>query len=221
MLAVRLEGIRKSYKQGNQSLQALRDINLDIEQGAFVVIKGESGSGKSTLLNIIGCMDVPDGGQISIQGQAVQNLKDHQLTLIRRRHVGFVFQSFNLLPALTALENVEYPLYLNGVPERRKRAADALREVGLGEHLHKRPNQLSGGQAQRVAIARAMVNKPDLILADEPTANLDSKTSDTLVALMENLNHRHGLTFVMVTHGHHFPEHAQIVNIKDGIIDAT
>jgi putative ABC transport system ATP-binding protein len=193
---------------------------LTIERGEYVAIMGPSGSGKSTLMNLIGCLDTPTGGDYMLNGTSVAQLAEHQLARIRNREIGFVFQSFNLLARATSLRNVELPLIYAGVPprERRERAAEALREVDLGDRMDHRPNQLSGGQRQRVSIARALVTRPALLLADEPTGNLDSKTSREIMALFQRL-YEAGNTIVLVTHEREIADHAQrVVTIRDGAV---
>jgi putative ABC transport system ATP-binding protein len=198
---IQLERVSKIYRIGDIVVPALRDLSLVIAQGEFVAIMGASGSGKSTLMNIIGCLDVPSSGRYLLSGHPVSDWDRNTLAEVRNRALGFVFQMFNLLPRTTALENVELPMVYAGIPaaERRRRAASALSRVGLGERMYHRPNQLSGGQQQRVAIARAMVMNPRLILADEPTGNLDSRTSKDVMALFQELS-RAGITIILVTH---------------------
>ncbi len=201
MALIEVRDLVKTYTLGDQALQALAGVSLDIEAGSFVAIMGASGSGKSTLMNIIGCLDKPTQGEYRLGGQAVQGMDGDALAALRNRQIGFVFQQFNLLPRTSALENVELPMVYAGVkaPERRSRALAALQRVGLGARADHTPNQLSGGQQQRVAIARALVNQPSLILADEPTGALDSKTSDDVMHLLAEL-HAQGMTVVLVTH---------------------
>jgi putative ABC transport system ATP-binding protein len=199
---IKLENISRSYKNGQVVIEALKNINLSIEEGEFISIMGPSGSGKSTMLNIIGCLDKPSSGTYEIAGKRVEKLGDGQLAEIRNEFIGFVFQSFHLLPDLTALENVELPLIYRGLigKERRKKAVEALKSLGLGERIYHRPSQLSGGEQQRVAIARAIVGDPKVILADEPTGALDSKTSETIMEIFQELNNERGITIVQVTH---------------------
>lgn len=214
MIPVRLTGVSKTYHLDSVSVAALTDINLELQPGRFTVISGPSGSGKTTLLNLIGCIDRPDSGHIEIAGQAVQQLDDDALSDFRARTLGFVFQSFNLLPVLSAWENVEYPLLWAGVAarQRRERVADLLAAVGLAEKMHCRPDQLSGGQRQRVAIARALALSPQLVLADEPTANLDSVTGASIIALMRQMQREQNTSFVFSSHD------PQVVAAADDVI---
>ncbi len=201
MALIEARGLTKAYVMGGQTVHALRGVSLDIEAGDFVAIMGASGSGKSTLMNILGCLDRPTAGEYRLAGEAVQGMSPDQLASIRNRRIGFVFQQFNLLPRTSALENVELPMVYAGVPasERQVRALEALRLVGLGERTGHTPAELSGGQQQRVAIARALVNQPAMVLADEPTGALDSKTSEDIMRLLTQLNAQ-GITVVLVTH---------------------
>lgn len=220
---VSLRGITKIYQMGDIEVSALRGVDLDIAAGEMIAIMGPSGSGKSTLMNIVGCLDVPTDGWYEIDGQDVSRLKDDQLAGIRNHKIGFVFQSFNLLPRTTALANVELPLIYGGLGgrQRRKRAEDALRLVGLGDRLDHKPNELSGGQQQRVAIARALVNEPSMILADEPTGNLDTKTSVEIMELFQRLNKEHGITIVFVTHNPETAEYChRVVRVRDGLVES-
>ena len=203
MALIQVEHLRKSYTLGGQTVRALDDVSLSIEAGDFVAIMGASGSGKSTLMNMLGCLDWPDSGSYQLAGEAVQAMSSDQLAEVRNRRIGFVFQQFNLLPRTTALENVELPMVYAGVKaaDRHQRALAALQRVGLGERTGHTPSELSGGQQQRVAIARALVNQPQLILADEPTGALDSRTSDDIMTLLAELNEQ-GMTVVLVTHEH-------------------
>ena len=215
---IELKGVTRSYRHGTKDIQALRNITLSIRTGEFLSVMGPSGSGKSTLLNLIGGLDQPSSGEIFIDGRPLHNISDDELTLIRRRHVGFIFQFFNLLPILTAAENVGLPLLLEGTPfSRVKPKAEALlHKVGLGERIEHRPEQLSGGEMQRVAIARALIVNPAVLLADEPTGNLDSRTSEDIFELLAGL-HREGQTIVMVTHDLKASSHGtRVITLKDG-----
>jgi putative ABC transport system ATP-binding protein len=211
----------KTYDMGlEQQVQALRGINLRIDRNEYVAIMGPSGSGKSTLMNLIGCLDSPSKGQYWLNSQLVSDLDDDELAHIRNKEIGFVFQTFNLLPRATALHNVELPLIYNGTPaeERIEKAKTALERVDLIDRMNHKPNELSGGQRQRVAIARALVNSPSIVLADEPTGNLDSKTGDEIMLLFQNL-HSQGNTIILVTHEHDIAQHAhRIIYIRDGRI---
>lgn len=218
MVVVELKNISRHFMLGNNQIDALNHINLTIEQGEFLVLKGASGSGKSTLLNIIGIMDQASHGETYIAGKSLNQLSDNQQSAMRKKHIGFIFQSFNLLPVLTALENVQYPLSLQGIKDTKERATKALKRVGLEEFIHHKPNQLSGGQMQRVAIARALVTEPDIILADEPTANLDSVSAQSIMTLMTELNQQ-GITFIFATHHDYVLSKAsRIIELKDGSI---
>ncbi|PSR33758.1 MAG: macrolide ABC transporter ATP-binding protein [Sulfobacillus benefaciens] len=220
MALIEMEQIRKSYKMADENLEVLKGISLTIEQGDYVAIMGPSGSGKSTLMHILGCLDVPSSGHYFLSGQDIAGLSESKLASIRRKQIGFVFQSFNLLAALNALENVALPLLYQGVSpgEQRERATEALNQVGLGERLHHRPSQLSGGQQQRVAIARAIVTKPPVILADEPTGNLDSHAGQEVLGIFSRL-HEAGQTVIMITHDTQVAHHAnRIIQILDGNI---
>ncbi len=219
-MILKMEHIYKDYIQGKMIVPVLKDINLEVEEGEYVAIMGPSGSGKSTLMNIIGCLDKPTKGTFLLDGQRVLEQKDNQVAGVRLRSIGFVFQNFQLLPRLSALDNVALPLIYAGVKkkERRKRAKLALERVGLGDRLNFVPNQLSGGQKQRVAIARAMVNNPKILLADEPTGALDSKSSHQVMELFEELN-KEGVTVIMITHDANVAQCAKrIVDIFDGEI---
>ena len=210
----------KTYVMGEQQVHALRGINLRIKHNEYVAIMGPSGSGKSTLMNLIGCLDSPSQGKYWLNGHNVSELNDDELARIRNKEIGFVFQTFNLLARATSLHNVELPLIYNGTPaaERIARAKEVLEQVSLGSRMTHKPNELSGGQRQRVAIARALVNKPSIILADEPTGNLDSKTSEEIMALFADLHHQ-GNTIVLVTHEPDIAEYAhRVVTIRDGVI---
>ena len=221
-VVIDLRDIVKIYQMGSVQVHALRGVSLQVRRGEMVAIMGPSGSGKSTLMNIIGCLDTPTSGHYFLEGQDVSRLNDNQLAEIRNKRIGFVFQNFNLLPRLTALEQVELPLIYAGVlsrKERRRRAQEALEMVGLGDRLHHRPNELSGGQQQRVAIARALVNHPSIILADEPTGNLDSKSGAEVMYIFQQLNREHGITVVLVTHEPDIARHTRrIVHLRDGLI---
>jgi putative ABC transport system ATP-binding protein len=220
MSLIRLQNISRRYQMGTETIHALREVSLEIAVGEYVAIMGPSGSGKSTLMNLIGCLDTPTAGEYHLNGAKVSEMDDNQLAEIRNKEIGFIFQTFNLLPRSNALRNVELPLVYRGVQvdERRQIALDALASVGLGDRVHHKPNELSGGQRQRVAIARALVNKPSLLLADEPTGNLDSRTGVEILALFEELS-RKGNTIIVVTHEENVARHARrILRIHDGLI---
>ncbi len=217
---IRISGLKKSYLMGSLTVHALMDVSFEVEKGEFVAIMGSSGSGKSTLLNLLGCLDTPSEGQYILAGHEVSRMDDDRLAEIRNAEIGFVFQTFNLLPRKTAQDNVALPLLYARVPreERDRRAAEMLARVGLAERMHHRPNELSGGQRQRVAIARALVNKPAIILADEPTGNLDSATSVEIMELFRDL-HKSGNTLVMVTHEPDIAAYAErTIVIRDGLV---
>ena len=218
-IVVRLDGIDKTYQSGAIAVPALKGVTLEIPSDRFSVIIGASGSGKTTLLNLIGCIDRPDRGTISVCGQAVATLGDNALTDFRARNIGFIFQNFSLVPVLNAYENVEYPLLLVGMPaaERRRRTLALLEGVGLAAHAHQRPNELSGGQKQRVAIARALVKGPQIVLADEPTANLDSATGASIIQLMRRVQAESRTSFIFATHDPQVMAHAdEVFTIRDG-----
>jgi len=218
---IRVRGLHKIYRIGDIEVLALRGIDLEISRGEFVAVMGPSGSGKSTFMNILGCLDRPTRGDYFLEGQEVGSLSPEAWAHIRNRKMGFVFQGFNLLPRTSALENVELPLMYSGTPgkERRQRAVEVLSLVGLGERTHHTPNQLSGGQQQRVAVARALVNRPSLILADEPTGNLDSKTSAEIMDLLSHLNQEEGITVVLVTHEPDIAGYAgRQIYFRDGLL---
>lgn len=219
---IELENIRKTYTMGDETIFALDDVTGSIYENQYVAIMGPSGSGKSTLMNILGCLDTPTSGTYRLNGTDVSRMDDNQLAGIRNKEIGFVFQTFNLLPRSTALENVALPLIYAGFSrrEREDRASEVLESVGLGSRMHHRPNELSGGQRQRVAIARALVNRPSMILADEPTGNLDSKTSYEIMALLEDL-HAAGQTILLVTHEEDIALYAHtIMRLRDGNIES-
>lgn len=218
---VECKGISKSYRQGKLTVQALREIDLEVETGGFIALAGPSGSGKTTLLNLIGGLDSSDSGAIQVGGRAYGSLNGAQMADLRLHEIGFIFQAYNLIPVLSALENVEYVMLLQGVPaaERRQRAEEMLAVVGLAGMEKRRPAELSGGQQQRVAVARAIVSNPAIVLADEPTANLDSKTGESLLALMRQMNRERRVTFIFSTHDEMVMAYARrIVQIRDGRI---
>ena len=220
MALIQTRELWKTYKMGSELVHALQGLSVDVERGEFVAIMGPSGSGKSTLMNLIGCLDTPSRGTYLLNGHDVSQMEDDALARIRNREIGFVFQTFNLLPRASALQNVELPLIYSGVPaaERKVRAIEALGLVELEDRMDHRPNELSGGQRQRVAIARALVNKPSIILADEPTGNLDSKTGVELMSVFSRL-HREGNTIVLLTHESDVASHApRIISLRDGLV---
>jgi putative ABC transport system ATP-binding protein len=220
MSLIHLDSICRRYEMGHETVHALRGVSLSIERGEYVAIMGPSGSGKSTLMNILGCLDTPSSGTYDLNGNSVAEMDDNELADIRNREIGFVFQTFNLLSRSTALRNVELPLIYAGmdVDERREVALAALADVGLAERVTHKPNEMSGGQRQRVAIARALVNKPSLLLADEPTGNLDTRTGEEILELFERL-HSAGNTLVVVTHEEQVARHARrIIRIRDGLV---
>ncbi|HWN23714.1 MAG TPA: ABC transporter ATP-binding protein [Candidatus Sulfotelmatobacter sp.] len=221
-VVIDIENITKDYVMGEEIVRALRGVSLQIHHNEYVAIMGPSGSGKSTLMNMLGCLDTPTSGRYEFNGKNVAAMDDDELAAIRNREIGFVFQTFNLLPRSTSLRNVELPLIYAGMePEaREERATQALVDVGLGDRIHHKPNELSGGQRQRVAIARALVNNPSIILADEPTGNLDSKTGEEIMALLEDLYSR-GNTIILVTHERDIARHARrTVHLRDGVIES-
>ena len=219
---IRIENLTRFYTIGEETVRALNGINLTIQKNEYVALMGPSGSGKSTLMNIIGCLDTPTSGEYFLNGPNVAQLSDSELAAIRNKEIGFVFQTFNLLPRLTALQNVALPLVYAGIPEaeRLKKAKEVLEQVGLGDRIKHRPNELSGGQRQRVAVARALVNHPSIILADEPTGNLDTKTSEEIMQLLDII-HQAGNTIVLVTHEEDIALRAKrVVRMRDGIIES-
>jgi len=221
-IVIDIDGVTKLYKMGEEIIHALRGVSVEIRRNEYLAIMGPSGSGKSTLMNMLGCLDTPTAGRYEFTGKNVAHMEDDELADIRNREIGFVFQTFNLLPRSTALANVELPLIYAGLPPsvRRERATLALQSVGLGERMMHKPNELSGGQRQRVAIARALVNHPSIILADEPTGNLDSKTGVEIMALFEQL-YELGNTIIVVTHEEDIARHARrIVRLRDGLIES-
>ncbi|WP_410880333.1 ABC transporter ATP-binding protein [Myroides sp. DW712] len=221
-LIIDIKEIKRDFKMGSETVKVLKGVNLQIEKGDYVALMGPSGSGKSTLMNILGCLDTPTSGYYSLNNKDVSRLDDDQLAEIRNKDIGFVFQTFNLMPRTTALDNVALPMIYAGrsKEERNQRASDVLHMVGLGDRMDHHPNQLSGGQRQRVAVARALVNNPSIILADEPTGNLDTKTSIEIMALFDEI-HSKGNTVILVTHEEDIAEHAhRIIRLRDGIIES-
>jgi putative ABC transport system ATP-binding protein len=222
MPVIELKNISRTYQIGTETIHALRTVSLAINKGEYVALMGPSGSGKSTLMNILGCLDTPSGGEYILNNNLVSTMKDNELADIRNHEIGFVFQTFNLIPRSTALDNVALPLVYAGFNKtnRNERARQVLSEVGLGDRVTHKPNELSGGQRQRVAIARALVNNPSIILADEPTGNLDSRTSEEIMSLFEVI-HQRGNTIIVVTHEEDIAQHAhRIVRLKDGLVES-
>ena len=221
MTIINIEHIAKIYQVGTEEVHALRDVSLTIDKNEYVAIMGPSGSGKSTLMNVLGCLDTPTKGLYDFNRKNVSEMTDNDLAQIRNQEIGFVFQTFNLLPRSDALHNVELPLIYAGVPtyERKERAKEALVNVGLADRIHHKPNELSGGQRQRVAVARALVTRPSIILADEPTGNLDSKTGEEIMGLFNEI-HDQGNTIILVTHEEYIAQHAaRIIRLKDGLVE--
>lgn len=221
-LVIKIRNITRDFPLGNEIVKVLKGIDLDIERGEYVALMGPSGSGKSTLMNLLGCLDTPTSGSYELNGSDVSNMSDDELAEIRNKEIGFVFQTFNLLPRTTALENVALPMIYAGASkaDRTERAKQVLTDVGLADRMDHKPNQLSGGQRQRVAVGRALVNKPSIILADEPTGNLDSKTSEEIMALFNDI-HQAGNTVIVVTHEEEIAERAhRIIRLRDGVIES-
>ena len=222
MSIVECVNIVKKYQQGKVEVEALKGVSLSIKKGEFTALAGPSGSGKTTILNLVGGLDLPDSGTITVDGSNFEQMNQSQLAELRLHKVGFIFQSYNLIPVLSALENVEYVMLLQGVPapERRERAKAILNETGLAELYNRRPAELSGGQQQRVAVARAIVSNPSIVLADEPTANLDSKTGTGLLKIMKNMNEKKNVTFIFSTHDERVMNYAKrLIHIRDGMVD--
>ncbi len=221
-LVIKIRNITRDFPLGSEIVKVLKGIDLDIERGEYVALMGPSGSGKSTLMNLLGCLDTPTSGSYELNGKDVSNMTDDELAEIRNKEIGFVFQTFNLLPRTTALENVALPMVYAGKSktERTKRAEEVLANVGLADRMDHKPNQLSGGQRQRVAVGRALVNNPSIILADEPTGNLDSKTSEEIMKLFGDI-HKAGNTVILVTHEEEIAEHAhRIIRLRDGVVES-
>ncbi len=221
-LVITLKDIKRHYKMGTELIKALQSVSLDIKKGEYVALMGPSGSGKSTLMNIIGCLDTPSGGEYWLSGINVSKMNEDELAETRNKEIGFIFQTFNLLPRSTALQNVELPLVYAGFrkAERAEKAKKSLEDVGLGDRITHKPNELSGGQRQRVAVARALVNNPSIILADEPTGNLDTKTSYEIMGLFEEI-HQKGNTIIVVTHEEDIARHAhRIIRLRDGLVES-
>lgn len=219
---IKIRNIKRDFKMGQEILHVLKGIDLDIKKGEYVALMGPSGSGKSTLMNILGCLDSPTSGEYELNGSKVSDMSDDQLAEIRNKEIGFIFQTFNLLPRTTALENVALPMIYAGInkEERTKRAKQVLTDVGLSDRMDHKPNELSGGQRQRVAVARALVNNPSIILADEPTGNLDTKTSIEIMNLIDNI-HQAGNTVILVTHEEDIAQRAKrIIRLRDGMIES-
>ncbi|MBX7151643.1 ABC transporter ATP-binding protein [bacterium] len=220
-MVIDIRNITKLYRIGTEEVHALRGVSLSVQKNEYIALMGPSGSGKSTLMNVIGCLDTPTSGEYFFEGEDVANMSDDQLAEIRNRKIGFVFQNFNLIPRSNVFHNVELPMIYAGMsaPERRKRTVEAIEKVGLGERMKHKPNELSGGQRQRVAIARALVNNPAIILADEPTGNLDSKTGEEIMMVFEDL-YKAGQTIILVTHEEDIASHARrVVRLKDGVVE--
>ncbi|MDX9759934.1 MAG: ABC transporter ATP-binding protein [Bacteroidota bacterium] len=223
MKVIQLTGIHKTYSDNGVPVHALRGIDLEIERGDFVVIAGPSGSGKTTLLNIMGALDTPTAGAVFLEGEDIARKSKDAIAAIRLEKLGFVFQAYNLIPVLSAMENIEFTMMLRGIDEgtRRSRAMEVMRELDIAQLADKRPNEMSGGQQQRVAVARAIVNNPSIILADEPTANLDSETGATLLDLMQRMNREHGLTFIFSSHDQNVIDRARrLILLRDGTIES-
>ena len=216
-MLIDIRNVSKTYQMDKVNLEALKNVNLTLNKGDFAALTGPSGAGKSTLLHIVGCIDEPTSGEVMIHGENVRSFTDRKLSAFRNRHIGFIFQSFNLLPVLNVYENVEYPLVIRGNKPEKDKVLEVIESVGLQDHMKHRPDELSGGQRQRVAVARALVTNPDIILADEPTANLDSKTGNHIIDLLVDLNQKHGVTFLFSTHSSAISEAAtRVIPILDG-----